>query len=64
MLPLGVSLVSMYQNLRARNAQQNLAKIQLITTDIPYFITPAHPEFNQMHYCNQAVNQVLKYFIF
>lgn len=54
----------MYQNLRARNAQQNLAKIQLITTDIPYFITPAHPEFNQMHYCNQAVNQVLKYFIF
>lgn len=64
MLPLGVSLVSAYSNPRARNARQNLTKIQLITTDIPSFVTPAHPEFNHMHYCNQAVNQILKYFIF
>lgn len=63
-LPLGVSLVLIYYNLGARNAQQNLTKIQLITTDIPSFVTPAHPEFNHKHYCNQAVNHILKYFIF
>lgn len=64
MLPLGVSLVSMCSNLRTRNAQQNLTKIQLITADIPSFVTPALPEFNHMHYCNQAVNHILKYFNF
>lgn len=63
-LPLGVSLISMYYNPRARNAPQNLTKVQLITTDIPSFVTPAHPQFSHMHYCNQAVNQILEYFIF
>lgn len=62
--PLDVSLVIIYCNLGARNAQQNLTKIQLITTDILSFVTQAHPEFNHMHYCNQPVNHILRYFIF